>query len=105
MNARGDSWFREGTVKNTLLGAVLALGGWSGIELIGLMGRVSVSESREQAHDQQVTSLFAAQSEVRKDLSDIQVAIARMEGKLDVLNQKIDDGRGQPYANTQEKHR
>jgi peptidoglycan hydrolase CwlO-like protein len=50
-------------------------------------------DKKLQDHDTKIAQLIDGQQKINGTLSNIAVTIARVEGKIDVQNQKIDDDR------------
>jgi hypothetical protein len=81
--------FESGTVKSIAIGLVMSAVGFGSHQVIE-----SVSQAHQlESQSAQIQKLFEGQSETHTQVQDLSVALARMEGKLDVLNQKIDDDR------------
>lgn len=58
----------------------------------------SYSQSRTlDEHTQQISALFGIAKQNQQALQEAAVGQARIEGKLDVLNQKIDDDRSKTH--------
>ena len=54
---------------------------------------VSSQATKIETHDAQIQKLFDGQHETHQALQDLNTVVVRVEGKLDVVNQKIDDDR------------
>jgi hypothetical protein len=67
-----------------LIAGVLGFGGKAVVE--------SVGNGKELERDSQlIAKLFEGQAATHKDVQDLVVSETRLEGKVDVLNQKVDD--------------
>ena len=77
----------NGMVKYLLLPALAAVGGFLGHAVVEVPG---LSKQVEQ-HTTQLQNLWTGQAETHKALQDVAVAVTRVDGKLDVVNQKLDD--------------
>jgi hypothetical protein len=53
----------------------------------------NAAEHKLEEHDVQIQKLIAGQEATHEDLNKISITIARVEGKLGVIDQKIDDDR------------
>jgi hypothetical protein len=67
---------------------------------VGFLFHQAVASNEQQHelqdHTTQIQKLIQGQEATHTDLNGVSVTIARIEGKLDVLNQKIDDDRNRP---------
>lgn len=94
----GDLIQKLGTIgKGGLLSVAMAGAGF----LFHVAVASDKQETKLEQHDAQIQRLVEGQVAAHKDLNDVAVTIARVEGKLDVLNQKIDDDRSS--ANSRHK--
>jgi peptidoglycan hydrolase CwlO-like protein len=81
--------FENSVVKNIAISLVMGAIGFGTHQAVE-----SVSQTHQlETQNTQIQKLFEGQSETHTQVQDLSVALARMEGKLDVLNQKIDDDR------------
>jgi hypothetical protein len=72
-----------------VLAAVSCLGGW-GIHALSVF---NLDQQKLDEHTAQIQHLQTGQRETHDKLNDIGITILKVDGKLDVLNQKIDDDR------------
>lgn len=84
-----EHFFNNGTVKSLALSALLGLGGWTAHTLISTEG----NSQTLAAHGRQLDTLEQGQDKTQEALQGLSVAVAKIDGKLDVVNQKIDDDR------------
>lgn len=82
------AWDQIGNVTKqiaiSLVAAALGFGGKAAVE--------SVSNGKELERDTQlIAKLFEGQAATQKDVQDLVVGETRLEGKVDVLSQKVDD--------------
>jgi len=86
-------------VKGVLLSATFAI--------LGFVCKQAVSEFRVDStlewHGKAITELQSGQQATHQKLEDLAVTSARIDGKLDVLSQKIDDDRWE-RQNYQQRH-
>ena len=76
-------------VRTAAISAVVATFGWAGHTALELRDH----NAQLRIHDAQIRSLTDGQNATRDSIKDVGVAIARVEGKVDTVNQKIDDDR------------
>lgn len=67
----------------------MAVVGWASHTMLELNGQAV----QLQNHDTQIKALFAGQKETHDALQSLNTTVVRVEGKIDVVNQKIDDDR------------
>lgn len=79
----------SGAIKSLLLSALIGAGGWTAHTLISTEGNTQVLAE----HSRQLEKLEQGQEQTRSTLSDLEVTMKGIDGKLDVVNQKIDDDR------------
>jgi peptidoglycan hydrolase CwlO-like protein len=87
------SWSPPSALRSVALSATMAIVGFVSHQMIASVGQ----EKQLATHDQQIAKLFESQGEIHKSVEDLAIAVARVEGKLDVLNQKIDDDRSKTH--------
>lgn len=79
----------SGILKNILLSGAMAA--------VGFVSHQMVSSAKQEQilvqHDTQIQKLYEDKATTHKDMNDLTVTVTRVEGKIDVLNQKIDDDR------------
>jgi hypothetical protein len=81
--------FDSAVVKNIAISLLMGAVGFGSHQMIE-----SVSQTKQlDTQTAQIQKLFEGQTATHTQVEDLGVALARMEGKLDVLNQKIDDDR------------
>lgn len=86
----GDLWQKIGAVgKGSALSIVMAGAGF----LVHVAVASDAQEKKLAEHDTQIQHLLDGQQRTNGALNNVSVTIARVEGKIDVLNQKIDDDR------------
>lgn len=83
------SVFDNGIVKNIAISLAMGAVGFGSHQVIESVGQQRQLETQSM----QIQKLFEGQSQTHTQVQDLSVALARMEGKIDVLNQKIDDDR------------
>lgn len=77
------------TVKGVALSLAMGAVGFGSHQVIE-----SISQQHQlETQSGQIQKLFEGQASARTQSQELSVALARMEGKLDVLNTKIDDDR------------
>lgn len=68
----------------------------------GFLVHVAVASNAQdqkiEQHDAQIQKLIEGQIATHRELNEVFVAIARVEGKLDVLSTKIDDDRSATHS-------
>ena len=84
-----DAFFTSATIKSLLLSVLVGAGGWTAHTLLESNGNAQVLA----AHGKQLDALTAGQAKTDDALDGLAVTVARIDGKLDVVNQKIDDDR------------
>jgi hypothetical protein len=74
--------------------------GLGGLIVVGLLGWVGhgllsayTDSSKLDQHTQQIEKLWEGQKATHDSLQELSVTVARIDGKIDVLGQKIDDDR------------
>lgn len=77
------------TTKSVAVSILVGTGGWAAHTLVGAQANATVLA----AHTQQLERLWQGQGQASAALQGLGVAITRIDGKLDVVNQKIDDDR------------
>ena len=89
-----ELFFNNGTTKSLSITALVAVGGWTANTLINAHGQSDVLA----AHTQQLDKLWQGQAQTHNDIQSLSVVVATVNGKLDVLGQKIDDDRAAKAA-------
>jgi hypothetical protein len=77
------------TVRTVFIAIVTGALGWGSHAVMEL----NVQSQRLETHDKQLQVLFEGQNRTHQALQDLNTTIVRVEGKIDVVNQKIDDDR------------
>lgn len=72
-----------------VLAVITALAGWGLHALIA----VNAAGTKLDEHTVQIQKLWEGQKETHETLSNVNVTLARIDGKIDTLNQKVDDDR------------
>jgi hypothetical protein len=77
------------TVKGLIIPVVMGLLGWGGHTLLSAYS-VGIEVDN---HTQQLKALWDSQRQTHNDIQTVVNTVTRIDGKIDVLNQKIDDDR------------
>jgi uncharacterized membrane protein len=86
---RLPDFFDISTVKGVILSLAMGAVGFGAHQIVD----ASSDKHTLDEHTQQIEKLFEIAKQNQLSLQDAAVAAARIEGKLDVINQKIDDDR------------
>lgn len=81
--------FNSALAKGVFASLLVGLGGWTAHTLV----EARSNSQMLSAHTQQLDRLEAGQTKQEDTLKGLGVAVAQINGKLDVVNQKIDDDR------------
>jgi hypothetical protein len=81
--------FGADAMKTAVVSVVMATCGWAGHTVLEMNAQSKVLDE----HTVQIQKLFDGQAETHKSLQDVTTTLTRMEGKIDVVNQKVDDDR------------
>jgi hypothetical protein len=84
-----ELFFNNATTKSLALSILVGAGGWTAHTLIGAQNNGQVLA----VHTQQLAELKQGQQKVDEALDSLAITVTRMDGKLDTVNQKIDDDR------------
>lgn len=77
------------TIRTAAISGTMAIIGWVSHTMLELNGQAA----QLQSHDAQIKALFSGQRETHEALQSLTTTVVRVEGKIDVVNQKIDDDR------------
>jgi hypothetical protein len=81
--------FENSAVKSVTISVLMAALGWAGNTLM----QVPSTNVKLDEHTKQIAALSDAQSKTSDKLDRITDSLGRIEAKVDVANQKIDDDR------------
>lgn len=84
-----SGFFHSELARTAAVSAVMAIAGWGGSTLLTASDNSLVL----QTHTGQIQHIFESQKETKDALEKVSTAIIRIDGKIDVINQKIDDDR------------
>jgi peptidoglycan hydrolase CwlO-like protein len=82
-----------------ILAIVTGVGGWA----VHAFSLFNLDQTKLDEHTAQIQHLQQGQKETHEALNNVAVTLARVDGKIDVLSQKIDDDRAQ-NAKAQARH-
>lgn len=85
--------FENSTVKGIALSLAMGAIGFGSKQVIESYGQIHMLDE----HTQQIGKLFEIAKQNQQNLQESAVSMARIEGKIDVLNQKVDDDRSKTH--------
>jgi Tfp pilus assembly protein PilN len=92
-NAMGR-FFESGTVKSITISAIMALLGFASHQLL----EVNTQQAMLEQHTAQLQKLGASADATAAAVQGLAVTTARIDGKLDVLKQRLDDSRSEGHV-------
>lgn len=89
-----ELFFNNSTVKSIAISVLVGTGGWAAHTLVGSAGNSQVLAM----HGKQLDALTQGQQKTDDALDRLAITVTRIDGKLDTVNQKIDDDRAARHA-------
>lgn len=96
-----EMFFNNSTTKSLAITALVAVSGWTANTLIGARNDASTLEQ----HGAWLQKLSEGQAQTQKDIGALVVSVTAVNGKIDVIGQKIDDDRAAKVASAAGPHR
>ena len=95
-----ELFFNNSTTKSLAITALVAVGGWTANTLISARNDTTLEQ-----HGVRLQKLSEGQAQTQKDIGALAVSVTAVNGKIDVIGQKIDDDRAAKVASAAGPHR